>query len=56
MNKKGEAKMEKIPREVIHVTAKRGQATDSHNLSERRQLFVKPNFVESSYLNWNIDV
>lgn len=27
--------MEEKPREVVHVRAKRGQATDSHSLAER---------------------
>ncbi|KAI3461146.1 hypothetical protein Pfo_017809 [Paulownia fortunei] len=32
---KGNEKKEEKPREVVHVRAKRGQATDSHSLAER---------------------
>lgn len=32
---KGNDKEEEKPREVVHVRARRGQATDSHSLAER---------------------
>lgn len=32
---KSDVKEEEKPREVVHVRAKRGQATDSHSLAER---------------------
>lgn len=35
-NEKGEEK----PKEVVHVRARRGQATDSHSLAERVQTFA----------------
>ncbi|KAL8137609.1 hypothetical protein V2J09_003610 [Rumex salicifolius] len=35
MNKGGSSELEKCRGEVIHVRAKRGQATDSHSLAER---------------------
>lgn len=32
---KGNDKEEEKPKEVVHVRARRGQATDSHSLAER---------------------
>lgn len=37
--RENERDIEEKPKEVIHVRVKRGQATDSHSLSERVRFF-----------------
>lgn len=37
---KGNEKEEEKPKEVVHVRARRGQATDSHSLAERVNLIL----------------
>lgn len=41
---KGNGKDAEKPREVVHVRAKRGQATDSHSLAERVSKFTALKF------------
>lgn len=38
-----------IPRDVIHVRAKRGQATDSHSLAERVSLQIFKKFISNIF-------
>ncbi|KAL4341189.1 hypothetical protein GQ457_08G035760 [Hibiscus cannabinus] len=40
-NPNANAKEEEKPRQVVHVRARRGEATDSHSLAERVQLYVR---------------
>lgn len=43
--KSNEKEMEK-PKEVVHVRARRGQATDSHSLAERVYTYIRTSFYD----------